>query len=442
MRIFPRIAAQVPEVLLPTPGINLTRWAVIACDQFTSQPDYWQRVAEFVGNKPSTLHLVLPEVFLEDADIDARVRRIQSTMDIYLKENYLTEVTQLVYVERELDGKTRHGLMLALDLEHYDYHAGSHSLIRATEGTIESRLPPRMKIRAGAPLELPHILVLIDDPANTVFAPLTQAKASLHRLYDFELMFGSGHLRGFAVDDLALETNTMQAIEALAEPQTFAQKYGVSMDTPVLLFAMGDGNHSLATAKAIWEQIKDEVGLDHPARYALVEIVNVHDDGLEFEPIHRVLFNVQQDVIQAAQAAFGDRLEVLWLDSPQEMVAEINGPQSDRLHQIGFILPRGAGLLKIDAPTANLPIGTLQPFLDEFLRMGGAEKIDYVHGQEVLLQLGHQVGQAGFFLPGMAKSDLFKTVILDGALPRKTFSMGAAHEKRFYMESRRIIRES
>jgi hypothetical protein len=439
MKNLPKIAAQIPEILLPYSGIDLTRWAVIACDQYTSQPEYWQKVAEFVGDQPSTLHLVLPEVFLEEPDIDARVHEIQSTMGSYLKENMLAEVSQLVYVERQLNGKTRHGLMLALDLEQYDFHAGSQSLIRATEGTIESRLPPRMKIRVGAPLELPHILVLIDDPQDAVFAPLALANSSRQPLYDFELMFGSGHLRGFILDE-ALQASTIRALEALAEPNKFAQKYGVAPGTPVLLFAMGDGNHSLATAKAIWEQIKTDVGPDHPARFALVEIVNIHDRGLEFEPIHRVLFNVKKDVLQAAQQTFGNQLEILWLDSPEQMIANIDGPQTDKVHQIGFILADGAGLLKISSPTANLPVGTLQPFLDKLLAESGAEKIDYVHGQDVVLQLGKQPGQVGFYLPGMAKSELFKTVILDGALPRKTFSMGAAHEKRFYMESRRITR--
>jgi hypothetical protein len=440
MKNFPKIAAQIPDVLLPVPGTDLTHWAVIACDQYTSQPDYWRQVAEFVGDQPSTLHLVLPEIFLEEPDLGARVSKIQATMEAYLSQNLFTRMNRLVYLERRLVGKTRHGIMLALDLENYDYHAGSKSLIRATEGTIEARLPPRIKIRAGALLELPHILVLIDDPQDTVFAPLKQAKASLRPLYDFELMFGSGHLQGYAVDNVEAESSIIQALERLADPHQFAQKYGVSLDTPVLLFAMGDGNHSLATAKAIWEQMKSEVGLDHPARYALVEIVNVHDEGLAFEPIHRVLFNVQRDLIHAAQQAFGPRLEVTRLNSPAEMFAIVDRPPRENFHQVGLIQPEGTAVLGIGVPSAHLPVGTLQPFLDEFVQAGGADKIDYIHGQDVVLDLGGKPGQAGFYLPGMAKSDLFKTVILDGALPRKTFSMGAAHEKRFYMESRKITR--
>jgi uncharacterized protein (DUF1015 family) len=337
-----------------------------------------------------------------------------------------------------MNDKLRRGLVLALDLERYKYSKGSQSLIRATEGTIIERLPPRIRIREGAQLELPHILVLIDDPQRTVIEPLGEAKRSLKKIYDFELMAGSGHLAGYLVNDVHSESGVIQALQKLADPKAFSARYGVGEEQKVLLFAMGDGNHSLATAKAIWEKVKDTVGPDHPARYALVEIENVHDAGLSFEPIHRVLFGVKQDYLAAMQAHFGaQHVRYEKCTGREEMVASVD-TAAGIPQVIGVVSPQGYGLVKVAAPTSNLPVGTLQTFLDGFLKNGGAEKIDYVHGEEVVCSLGDQSGNLGFYLPGMEKSDLFKTVILDGALPRKTFSMGEAHEKRFYMECRKI----
>jgi hypothetical protein len=340
-------------------------------------------------------------------------------------------------VERTVDGKTRKGIVLALDLEAYDYNKGSSSLIRATEGTIVDRLPPRIKIREGATFELPHILVLIDDPNRTVIEPLRAAKSELQKLYDFDLMFDSGHLAGYAVNQ-AFEDQIVNALRGLAKPETFAAKYDIDQNQPVLLFAMGDGNHSLATAKAIWEKIKPQVGMDHPARYALVEIENVHDEGLEFEPIHRVLFGLKKDLFTELEKTFGANFSYRSVASAEEMVKTVDSAQGPA-QKIGVVGGgKGFGVIEIANPSSNLPVGTLQSFLDVFLKEGGAEKIDYVHGEDVTVKLGGQPGNAGFYLPGMSKSDLFKTVILDGALPRKTFSMGEAREKRFYMEARKI----
>jgi hypothetical protein len=338
----------------------------------------------------------------------------------------------------------RRGIMLALDLERYDYSKGSQSLIRATEGTIIERLPPRIRIREGAKLELPHILVLIDDPQRTVIEPLAQASGKLKKLYDSDLMLGSGHLRGYLVDNPQMEAQVIAALRRLADPKHFQEKYGVGEDQGVLLFAMGDGNHSLATAKAIWEKLKPSVGMDHPARYALVEVENVHDEGLLFEPIHRVLFEVKQGWQTALKETFGDRVTIQEVDSPQAMMARVKqqagGEQSFGAAQFfGAVNSKGAWIVSVRQPPTNLPVGTLQGFLDPWVKAGGAEHIDYVHGDEVVVSLGQQPGNLGFYLPGMDKGDLFKTVILDGSLPRKTFSMGEAHEKRFYMESRKII---
>ncbi|MFZ5903125.1 MAG: DUF1015 domain-containing protein [Chloroflexota bacterium] len=437
MKIIGDIGIQIPQVYLPKPGTDLTRWAVIACDQFTSQPEYWEKVEKLVGGAPSTLNLTLPEIHLEKPGEAERIRKIQAAMQDYLAQGLLEPHDGLIYVERTVNGRTRKGIMLCLDLERYDYTKGSSSLIRATEGTIIERLPPRMKIREGAALELPHILVLIDDPNHTVIEPVGAAKADLKKLYDFDLMLGSGHLAGYAVSD-ALEEKVIAALRGLAQPKTFAAKYGIDEDKPVLLFAMGDGNHSLATAKAIWEKNKAAVGMDHPSRYALVEIENVHDEALEFEPIHRVLFGLKKDLFAAMRSHFGADFAYKPVSGAREMVEAVDSAHGAR-QAIGLVGGGAFGVIEIANPSSNLPVGTIQAFLDPFLKEGGAEKIDYVHGGEVVCMLGAQAGNAGFYLPGMHKSDLFKTVILDGALPRKTFSMGEAHEKRFYMESRRII---
>ena len=439
MKIIPDLGIQIPEVYLPKKGTNLTKWAVIACDQFTSQPEYWNDVEKIVGDAPSTLNLTFPEVYLEQAGKEERIKNIQSTMHKYMDEGTLQPHDGLVYVERTVGGKTRKGIVLALDLECYDYNKSSSSLIRATEGTIVDRLPPRMKIREGAMFELPHILVLIDDPNRTVIEPLSTAKSKLEKLYDFELMLDSGHLAGYAVNQ-EFENNVVDALRGLADPETFAAKYSIGKGQPVLLFAMGDGNHSLATAKAIWEKIKSQVGMDHPARYALVEIENVHDEGLEFEPIHRVLFDLRKDLFAELERYFGANFSYKSVATAEEMVKAVDSAKGEKqaIGLVGGGRSAQFGMIEIANPSSNLPVGTIQPFIDAFLKEGGAEKVDYVHGEDVTVKLGSQPNNAGFYLPGMNKSDLFKTVILDGALPRKTFSMGEAREKRFYMEARKI----
>ena len=286
---------RLPRMLLPRPGIDLRKWAVIACDQYTSEPEYWQRVAEEVGGAPSTLHLIFPEVYLEQADAAARIEAIKQAMKRYLADGLFVEHAGAVYVERRLGTRVRRGLMLELDLECYDFSAESTSLIRPTEGTMVARLAPRIAVRSGAELEVPHILVLIDDPEGTVIEPLATARSELAPLYKTELMLGGGHVAGFAVD-AARGQQVVRALQALADPRACAQRYGMPEGTPPMLFAMGDGNHSLATAKSLWERIRANAGMDHPSRWALVEVVNIHDPALAFEPIHRLLFGVKVDV--------------------------------------------------------------------------------------------------------------------------------------------------
>lgn len=438
MKNFPQIGVQIPDTYLPVDKIDLTKWAVIACDQYTSQPEYWEQVAEYVGDSPSTYHLVLPEAYLGTEEETRRVQSTHARMKQYLSDGLLKPLKQVIYVERTVAGKTRRGLMLALDLEQYDFSKGSQSLIRATEGTILDRLPPRIRIRKEAPLELPHILVLIDDPENKVIGPVTRASRRLPVVYDFDLMQNSGHLLGRLVDDEEVEESIITNLEALADPKTFYSKYRVSTEKGVLLFAVGDGNHSLATAKAIWEELKPSVGMEHPARYALVEVENIHDHGLEFEPIHRVLFNTKINIDLVLKDVFGNALTYEQVSNTAELAAKVKNTSPDR-QCFGLISSKGLLVGSITSPTANLAVGTLQPVLDNLIKDGSISSIDYVHGDDAVFKLGVEPHNAGVYLPAMSKDELFRTVLLDGALPRKTFSMGEAHEKRFYMESRRIV---
>ena len=444
MRIYDSAGVAVPEVLLPKQSIDPSKWAVVACDQYTSQPGYWQEVATTVGDSPSTLNLIYPEVYLGEKEPEKRIAGIRRSMQEYLESDVLVGYDGIVYVERLTGGRLRKGVVLCVDLERYDFTKGSSSLIRATEGTIVERLPPRIKIRQGAPLELPHIMILIDDPKNTVIGPLTAGKASMPKLYDCALMQGAGHLTGYLVADRAVEQSLVRALEALGEPETFRAKYDVDAKTPVLLYAMGDGNHSLATAKAIWEKTKEEAGgtddvMHSPTRYALVEIVNLHDESLIFEPIHRVVFDIVAgvDLLGELTATYEGRIALRSVASLDEMKKQVAASTADR-QRFGVLQASGYSVAEVTAPDHNLPVGTLQSFLDPFMKAGKAREIDYVHGTAPVDELGRKAGNMGFFLPAMNKADLFKSVILDGALPRKTFSMGEAEEKRFYMECRKL----
>lgn len=438
MKTFDELGIQIPQVYIPKPNIDLRKWAVIACDQFTSEPEYWHEVEKIVGDSVSTLHLILPEVYLGNEDKDERVKQIQSTMKKYIKDDLLQLQDGLIYVERTIHGKTRKGIMLCLDLEQYDFKSNSNVLIHPTEGTIVDRLPPRVKVREGAVLELPHILVLIDDPNHTVIESVSKAKADLKKLYNFELMLGSGHLAGYAVTE-ELENQVIESLRQLARHEDFVKKYNLNEDASVLLFAMGDGNHSMAAAKEYWEQIKPQVGMNHPARYALVEVVNVHDEALEFEPIHRVLFGLKKDLCLELENFFGENFRCQAVSSFAEMTQSVDSAEGGK-QVVGLV--RGGNqfsIIEIANPSTNLAVGTIQFFLDSFMQNDGAEKIDYVHGEEVLKKISAQQNQMGFYLASMNKSDLFKTVIVDGVLPRKAFSMGQAKEKRVYLEARKIV---
>ena len=408
------------NILLPQ-DCGLTKWAVVACDQYTSQPEYWERVDQFVGDAPSTLRLILPESKLESEHVEEEIQKINQTMEQYLEEGRLRELEDaMIFLERKLsNGKTRLGLIGKLDLEQYSYEKGSGTPIRATEGTVLSRIPPRMKVRKNAPIELPHIMVLIDDPKKEIIEPFLrkESKKQMQMIYSTTLMEQGGRVSGYLLSKEQAD-KVQKQLAGLADPARFAQFYHAE-GKPVLTYAMGDGNHSLATAKACWEELKPTLSeaerQTHPARYALVELVNLHYDSLEFEPIHRVVVETDPEALLAALEPWcaPDGYPITWYAGEK------------------------TGTVYLDRSRSQLEVGVLQQFLDEYLAAHPG-KIDYIHGDEDLKNLARQDRAIGFLLPAMAKSQLFRGVVADGVLPRKTFSMGHAREKRYYLEGRTI----
>ncbi|MCE5234478.1 MAG: DUF1015 domain-containing protein [Eubacteriales bacterium] len=438
------VGVKVPRILLPNKTVDMQKWAVVACDQYTSEPHYWAQTERIVGNSPSTLRLMLPEMYLDKPGEAERTESINAYMLRYMNEGVLEEKPEgFVLVRRTVDHKTRTGLIVALDLEAYDYKKGASTLIRATEGTIVERIPPRLRIRKDAPLELPHILVLIDDPNRTVIEPLAASTRDAERIYDFDLMQRGGHIEGYLFRDEKHIRGALDALSALCDPAAFAQKYGA--DKPPMLFAMGDGNHSFATAKANWERCKENLNeterLDHPARFCLVELENVHDSGIVFEPIHRVLFDAEgaAEKLKLLLTEQNGGCSVETFPSRLALAAFAQGCAHDE-HILPFVSEKGLFAYVVDAPAAQLAVGTLQNALDAYLKEHKKASVDYIHGSGVVFELGAKPNNLGFLLPPMKKAELFKTVVFDGALPRKTFSMGEAHEKRYYLECRKITK--
>ncbi len=421
---FKHLGFYPADILLPKDA-DMTKWAVVACDQFTSQPEYWQAVEETVGDAPSTLRLILPEAKLNEPDVDEHIAGINAAMQDYLDRGIFRMLADsLIYIERvQSDGKVRHGLIGMVDLDQYDFTPGSGALIRATEGTVLSRIPPRVRVRQDAPIELPHVMLLIDDPDRTVIEPMTAQSGSMEKLYDFDLQQGGGHLTGWKLTEKQVDA-AADALTALCSGEEMEKKYGMKGAAP-LLFAVGDGNHSLATAKQCYENLKkvtpESEWANLPARYALVEVVNNHDDALQFEPIHRVLFGVEPEAVLQAFLDFYPGAH------------EGQGPG----HTIAYTYAGHTGFVTVPEPKVQLAVGTLQAFIDEYLKSHGGE-VDYIHGDDVTDQLGAKPGNIGFKLPAMGKEQLFKTVMADGVLPRKTFSMGHAQDKRYYVEARKI----
>ena len=413
------------DILLPSrEQIEKGKWAVIACDQFTSELAYWQEADALVGDAPSTLRLMLPEVYLEQTK--ERLPIIHAAMRRALDEQLCLHADSMIAVERtQSDGLVRHGLVAQIDLEHYDYTKGAHSLIRATEGTVLERIPPRVAVRRDAPIELPHVMLLIDDPHATVLEPLFSPTAQSERelAYDCDLMLGGGHIRGSFLTKAQMRS-VSAALDALIKPECLGERYGDASLSP-LLFAVGDGNHSLASAKAAYEEIKADIGAaaaaTHPARYALVEIVNLHDSALRFEPIYRVMFGVDPQDVMTKLRAYA--------------AAQNGNASAQTVHCIGTFAPCD---ITVEHPVQQLTVGTLQAFIDAYLQAHPTASVDYIHGEDSVAALASRDDTIGFLFDGMEKSQLFRTVIFDGALPRKTFSMGHARDKRYYMECRKI----
>jgi hypothetical protein len=444
------LGTAIPEILLPKPEIDLQKWAVIACDQFTQDRDFWMRVKETSSGAPSALNLILPEIYLEDADQEERTRRIRETMGSYLAEDvFAPAFTGCVYIERTTPFRPcRRGLVLAIDLDAYDWKADARSLVRATEGTVPERLPPRVKIRRGAALETPHILILIDDQEDALLPALGSRAKRAAPLYRTPLMMGGGSVSGWALDKEDDWVALADGLEALV--RLSLTRYGISEP---FLYAMGDGNHSLATAKAVWDEYKaahsgDPGMASHPARWALAEVENLYDPGIAFEPIHRLLFGISAEKtldILSALPGFSSR-PVSSREELNGLVGDPNAPRS----RLGLISGTGRFLVETSAP----PVITesLQPLLDAFIQSRtdgmGAVSIDYIHGEDELFRLvagstsagsPKAVLATGILLPPVKKSGLFETVARSGPLPRKSFSLGEGIEKRYYLECRKLF---
>lgn len=417
MRTFRRA-----DILLPQ-NCDMTKWSVVACDQFSSQPDYWAALEELCANAPSTLHLMLPEAYLETKDQFDAAEEINAEMRNYLACGvFRTLKDSYIYVERTLpSGTVRRGLVGVLDLEDYDYSPDSGSLIRATEATVESRLPPRVRVREGAALEMPHIMVFIDDEEDSVMLAAAANKSDPVPAYDFELSAGGGQIRGWQITGAeadALDT----VIDHLGAADRLTGKYG---DAAPAVFAMGDGNHSLATAKKCWEMLKPTLSAEeretHPARFSLVELVNIHDDGITFEPIHKVVFETDaSEFLTAAEQCFAPYIS-----------------EEDATHAIRVLTAGGERVLKLSGFTIGRLIGFAEDFCQSYMAAHGG-KIDYIHNDDTAERMGRQSGCGAILLPKMEKSELFSSVIRSGIFPRKSFSIGHAEDKRYYLECRRI----
>ena len=418
------------HILLPSAQIPLEKWGCIACDQFTSDRDYWQKAEAAAAGSPSTLNLILPEVYLEDGDADARIEKIHAAMDDYAQNVLTRAVDGFIYVERtEQSGKVRQGLVGMVDLEAYSYRRGEKCTVRPSESTVESRIPPRMKVRTGASLETPHIMMLADDPGCTLIEPIGEKKEQLRKVYEGDLMLNGGHLAGWAVEDPALVEQINTALANLGDAAAFAARWPAAAGQPPMTLAVGDGNHSLATAKAYWEELKPtlppEQQQTHPARWCLAEVCNVHSPAIEIEPIHRVLFGVDANTVAAD---FGS-----WLE--QHGAALQGGDQ--------HIVLAGAGA-EITFDAANTPdplaVGTTEHFIGDYLAQNPGVTVDYIHGAAAARAMAADPAKpaTALLMPDFAKADLFKGVVLGGVLPRKTFSMGHAEEKRYYNECRSL----
>lgn len=427
----------VPKILMPRSDIDLAKWACVACDQFESEPDYWEKMSQHVGDAPSALRLVFPEVYLSSItgappeEDTKRIEHICRSMQQYVSDRVFTErPAAFLAIDRKTEHvPTRKGLIVAVDLDQYNYNCPEPTLIRPTERTIVERLPPRIAIRKNAKLELPHIIMIIDDPGKTVIEPLFAESAFAEPEYSCALFGGAGSVKGLRVTPLGTE-HVATTLRALAAKE---QQVAAAADRQPAMILIGDGNHSLATAKACWEELKKtQEGVDpelHPQRFALVELQNLHDDGVVFEPIHRILQGGDAEALQAA-------LESAWACKASPFVSSASTPA----HAV--VLVKGAGegdKVILEPPKDKLPVVSMSAQVDEFVAAHPEVHIGYVHGEEAVLHACKGGKAVGLLLPKLDKSRFLETIHAIGTLPRKSFSMGEANEKRFYIEARNIL---
>ena len=415
----------VPELLLPNDSINMKKWAVIACDQYTSQPEYWEDVAKFVGAAPSMLHIVLPEIYLKDDHVKQFIEDTKANMQEYLASGVFTKLPPgILLTERQMGGVLRKGILLCVDLEEYDFDLSHDPSVRATEKTLLERIPPRIAIREGAAIESPHVMVLMDDVSDSVIGPLHIQRDTFDLLYDFDLMMNGGRIKGYFTSSDKQIRHVLEAIEQLPMHGN-------------MRFCVGDGNHSLATAKAVWmrakENLSEEEMQNHPLRYALCEFVNIHDDGIQFMPIHRVIFKTTPSVCL------------------QHLVSELNksglsaklvfgrwrgGQEALTGNQIPFLYRESAGNLMFDQQLDPIALGRIQEILDRYVAENENTGIDYIHGDTAFEELSKEYDNLGLYFAPMAKETFFSQVDACGVLPKKSFSMGEAEQKRYYLECR------
>ena len=420
MSTFEEMGINIPEILIPdTEKTDISKWSVIACDQYTAATDYWDDVKSITEGNSSAVNLILPECYLKQIDIDEELVKINSNMEKYLESGILKKLEKgFVLVERKTPFTTsRKGLLIAVDLEKYDYSEVADTPIRPTEKTVVDRLPPRIKIRENASLDLPHILFLIDDSENTVIEKLYSEKENYKKLYDFKLMKDGGEIAGWHITGNDVLSELEKAFSKLAEKRS-------------TLFAVGDGNHSLAAAKEVWNIIKKKPGIasDHPARYALVELVNIKSDGIGFEPIHRAVFNTD------AEAMLTGLKKTLGCSIDDIQRSEVKTP--DKADTMIYVTEDKCGKITLKNEDNLLATEKIQSFLDSY--KGKMEEVDYIHGEKDLTDIAEKKSNIGFLLPDISKETFFKRIAEKGVYPRKTFSIGESIEKRYYLESRKL----
>lgn len=403
---------RIPVVLLPRKGTDMSKWATIACDQFCARPQYWTELTEYVGDAPSTLKITCPEIYLNSGNLDERISEVWKNMNAYVESGLFVGREGFVLVEREVEnGEKRVGVMIAIDLDAYDWNR-VRVPIRATEDTLVERLPVRIKIREKAPVESPHAIVLIDDPDKSIIEPLYAARGETEKLYDFDLNMGGGHITGYAVPD---PEALIAKLEALLDPEVQTKKYGFDAG---IMFAVGDGNHSIATAKVMWENLKKSLTPEerevHPARYMLVEMVNLYGGGMDFKPIHRLIYSRDEEFVDGLRAALegNGKLKLIYKDGEEY----------------------------IDCPEqASLTISAVQTYIESYAKLNKGFEVEYVHNEGHLIEAVEEANGIGIVMPDFPNAELVNFVVNVGNLPKKAFSIGEPEHKRYYLECKSIV---